>query len=78
MSKPSVMSAAKKMPCVNALRRIDMAKYTVHFMGYYGYDVTVEAGNEEEAKEKARPIFEDADPSDFFFESNGTDVWEEK
>ena len=55
-----------------------MAKYIVHFMGYYGYDVAVEADNEDEAKEKAQPIFDDADANDFFFESNGTDIWEEK
>lgn len=55
-----------------------MKKYTVHFMGFYGYDVEVEAETEDEARELAEPIFEEADVRDFFFESNGTDVWEEE
>ena len=55
-----------------------MNKYTVHFAGYYGYDVKVEANSEEEAKEKARPIFEEANANDFWFEDNGADVFEDE
>lgn len=56
-------------------------KYNVHFMGYYGYDIKVEADSEDEAKEKAEVIFENL-PNDEFcnnatFESNGTDIWED-
>lgn len=55
-------------------------KYRVHFMGYYGYDIDVEADNEDEAKEKADKIFCDLSDEEFcrdvYFESNGTDVWE--
>ena len=54
-----------------------MKSYTVHYMGYYSYDVTVMAENEEDARAKANPLFEDANTNDFHFEPNGTDVWEE-
>lgn len=54
----------------------NIKKYTVHFMGYYGYDIEVEAESEEEAIIKATPIFDEADVRNFNFVSNGTDVWE--
>lgn len=53
-----------------------MAKYRVHFIGYYGYDVEIEANNEEEARELATPIFENADANDFYFENDGADIFE--
>ena len=54
-----------------------MKKYTVHFSGYYGYDVNVEAENEEDAIAKAEPIFEETDDiSGFTFEPESTDVFE--
>lgn len=57
-----------------------MAKklYRVHFMGYYGYDVDVLAEDEDEAKEIAEPISWDAKLEDYYYESNGSDVWEDK
>lgn len=51
-------------------------KYNVHFMGYYGYDVEVEANSEDEAEDKATAIFEETNANEFFFESNGVDIWE--
>ena len=33
-------------------------RYTVHYSGYYGYDVDVEASDENEAKQIADVIFE--------------------
>ena len=53
-----------------------MKKYNVHFTGYYGYDVVVEAENEDEAKEIAEEYEHDED--DYYYQSNrgGTDVWE--
>ena len=53
-----------------------MNMYTVHFSGYYGYDVEVEAENEEQAKIVATPIFEDADSEDFIFIPDAIDVME--
>jgi ribosome maturation factor RimP len=55
-----------------------MKKYSVHFSGYYAYDVDVEAENEEEAQEKAESIIENVEPNDFYFENGQTDVWETK
>ena len=53
-----------------------MKKYNVHFCGYYGYDVEVEAENEEQAEVLADKIFEDADPNEFIFEAARPDIWE--
>lgn len=55
-----------------------MKKYKVHFMGYYSYDVEIEAENKDEAYKKAEEIeseknipLEDCD-----YISNGFDVLE--
>lgn len=53
-----------------------MKKYTVHFSGYYGYNVDVDANNEEEALEKASDIFDEVDPNEFVFECSQPDVME--
>ena len=50
-------------------------KYSVHFMGYFGYTVEVEANSEEEAERLATPIFEETDAREFDLTPNGTDVW---
>ena len=54
-----------------------MTKYKVHFMGYYSYDVMVEAENEDEAGAKATPIYENADPSEFDLVFDGTEISED-
>ena len=54
-----------------------MKKWNVHYMGYYGYDVVVEAENEEEAKRKAEPIFGNTSADKYTFIPDGVDVWEE-
>lgn len=53
-----------------------MAKYTVHFSGYWGYDIDVKAKNKEEAIKKAEEIFEDVSVKKYYYESGETDVWE--
>lgn len=53
-----------------------MAKYNVHFTGFYGYDVEVEAENEEQAERLADAIFDEVDPNEFFFEAEHPDIWE--
>lgn len=53
-----------------------MAKYTVHFSGYYGYNVDVEANDEFEAEAKAEKIFDNVSANEFDFEPSPTDVWE--
>lgn len=55
-----------------------MAKYTVHFSGYYGYTVDVEAENKEEALAKAEAVYVDVDPREFAFEEEQPDIWEER
>lgn len=49
-------------------------KYNVHFMGYYCYDVVVEAKNKDEAREIAEQYTPTYDEYDY--QSNGTDIWE--
>jgi len=51
-----------------------MKKYNVHYTGYYGYDVIVEAESEEKAKEIAEMY--EANEKDYYYEPNGVDVWE--
>lgn len=57
-----------------------MKNYTVHFMGYYGYDVEVEAEDVNEARLKADEVFDNLSNEEFcngaIFESNGYDIWE--
>ena len=54
-----------------------MKKYEVHFEGFYGYDIEVEAENEEVARNKAEILFDEADANEFMFIPNGVDVMEE-
>ena len=51
-------------------------KYTVHYSGYYGYDVNVEANDEEEARRLADEIFDNTDANKFLFEAEEVDVTE--
>lgn len=55
-------------------------KYNVHFMGYYGYDVEVEANSRDEAHTKADEIFCDLSNEEFcngaYFEDNGVEIME--
>lgn len=51
-----------------------METYKVHFTGFYGYDVTVSASNEEEAMKLAEANFDKADVSDFTLVSNGAEI----
>ena len=51
-----------------------MAKWNVHYSGYYAYDVEVEANTEDEAIEKAdgyEPIDEE-----YKYEPDRTEAWE--
>lgn len=59
------------------IKPTEKKKYTVHFSGYYGYDVDVEAKDKEQAEELAESIFEEVDPSKFYFENGITEVFEE-
>lgn len=52
-------------------------KYNVHYSGYYGYTITVEASSREEAEAKADKAFENVSANEFDFEPSPTDVWEE-
>ena len=48
-------------------------KYNVHFMGYYNYDVVVEAKDKDEAREIAElytPTYNEYD-----YIPNGSDIW---
>lgn len=54
-----------------------MKKYIVHYSGYYGYDVEVVAENEAEAEIEADAIFDEVDPSDFWFEPSPVDIYME-
>ena len=52
-------------------------RYTVHYSGYYGYDVDVEASDENEAKQIADAIFdEEEDMSTFTFIPDFVEVME--
>ena len=51
-----------------------MKKYNVHFMGYYSYDVIVEAENEDDAKMIAEGHAPKDD--DYHYVPSGADVWE--
>lgn len=55
-----------------------MKKYNVHFMGYYSYDMEIEAENRDEAYKKAEEIEADGDIplEDYDYVSNGFDVLE--
>ena len=57
-----------------------MKSYTVHYMGYYGYDVTVEAEDVNEARVKADGVFENLSNKEFcdgaYFENHTPDIWE--
>lgn len=55
-----------------------MKKYNVHFMGYYSYDIEVEAENKEKAYKKAEEIEADGDIAleDCDYISNGFDILE--
>ena len=55
-----------------------MKTYNVHFSGYYGYDIKVEAESEEEAIDKATELFEEVPASELNFEAAQEDVWEIK
>lgn len=55
-----------------------MKTYNVHFSGYYGYDIKVEAEDEDEAIDKAAEIFEEVPASEFDFEATQEEVWEVK
>ena len=56
-------------------------KYNVHFMGYYGYDIEVEANNKNEAHEKADALFCNLSNEEFYngatFVDNGVEIEEE-
>ena len=55
-------------------------KYNVHFMGYYGYDIKVEANSKDEAHAKADGIFCNLSNEEFcneaIFEDNGVEIEE--
>ena len=51
-----------------------MKKYNVHYMGYYGYDVVVEAENEEEARDIADGY--EPEECEYYYEAETPDVWE--
>ncbi len=53
-------------------------EYLVHLSGCFGYDVYVEAENEEEAEELAETELETADPRDFSFDCANVEVFEQK
>lgn len=53
-------------------------RYTVHYSGYYGFDIEVEAKGKEEAEEKADRIFDDVEPEDYIYDPAPTDVIEKK
>ena len=55
-----------------------MKKYNVHFMGYYSYDMEIEAENKDEAYKKAEEIEAEGDIplEDYDYISNGFDVLE--
>ena len=55
-------------------------KYNVHFMGYYGYDIKVEADSKDEAMDKADALFCNLSNEEFCngatFVDNGVEVEE--
>lgn len=53
-----------------------MNKYKVHFSGYYGYDITVNAEDENQAIHRATNAFDDEDANNFWFENENIDVIE--
>ena len=57
-----------------------MTSYTVHYMGYYGYDVKVEAEDVNEARLKADEVFDNLSNKEFcvgaYFEHHTPDIWE--
>ena len=59
------------------IKPTEKKKYSVHFSGYYGYDVDVEAKDKEHAEELAQSIFENVNPNKFYFESGTTEVFED-
>ena len=60
------------------IKTTEKKKYTVHFSGYYGYDVDVEAKDKEQAEILAQSIFENVEPNKFYFENGITEVFERK
>lgn len=52
-------------------------KYLVHYSGYYSYEVEVEASDEDEAREIADQMHDEADPADFWFELDSVHIEEE-
>lgn len=55
-----------------------MAKWNVHFGMRLTYDVEVEADSYEEAVEKARPKWEDADYAEMDYADQDVDAWIEE
>ena len=58
-------------------KKNDLGKYTVHFEGFYGYDIQVIADTETDARLMAQDIFEETDANEFLFTNNGVEVFEE-
>ena len=58
------------------IKPTEKKKYSVHFSGYYGYDVDVEAKDKVQAEELAQSIFEEVEPNKFYFENGITEVFE--
>ena len=53
-----------------------MKTYKVHYSGYYGYTIEVNANSPEEAEAKADKAFENVSANEFAFEPEPTDIWE--
>lgn len=59
------------------LYRNNIKKYNVHFSGYFGYDVTVRAINEDEAMDIAQRLYENAPMNQFIFELENAEITDE-